>query len=117
MCHNPLTTGFDMIKAIRQILLTEYIGSILVALLGCQAIIVLATAVLRDLLWYCYSSRSTGVFRDTRPPFQWDSLVFSAVSAALYLLFAYLLARWLYLPKAPTLLTADEPSPDESQQS
>jgi len=59
-----------MIKALRQILLTEYIGSILVALLGCQAIIVLATALLRDLLWYCYSSRSTGVLGHTRQPTQ-----------------------------------------------
>jgi hypothetical protein len=103
-----------MIKTIRQILLTEYIGSILVALLGCQAIIVVATSILRDLLWYWYRSRA-GILADTRPPFPWDNFVFSATSVVLYLLIAYLLARWLYLVP-PSQLTETEPPLDESEQ-
>lgn len=103
-----------MIKTIRQILLTEYIGAILIALLACQAVIVLATSVVRDLLWYFYDSRDAGVLAYTRRPFRWDNFVFSVTSAALYLLLAYFLARWLY--PATSQSTEAERPPDESEQ-
>lgn len=100
-----------MIKTIRQILLTEYIGSILVAMLGCQAIIVLLTAILRDVLWYCLGSRNAAILSGTRPPFRWDNFVVSCTSIVLYLLLAYLLARWLYLGAPPSQVDAETERP------
>ena len=104
-----------MIKTIRQILLTEYIGAILIALLGWEASIVLISTLLRDLLSYCYRSRSRGVLGDTPSSFTWDGLVFSVVSAALYLLLAYLLARWLYPAAQPSQPAAPSPEGGEQQ--
>jgi hypothetical protein len=83
-----------MLKKIREILLTQYIGSILVALLVCQALIEMVVTVVRNGFWFFNSRRSAPVSSGT--PYPWDNLIFSLVSAALYLLIAYLMARWLY---------------------
>jgi hypothetical protein len=44
--------------------------------------------------------------------FPWDNLILSAVSIALYLLTAYVLAQWLYppevLPPVPPIEDAEE---------
>lgn len=85
-----------MLTKIREILLTKCIGSILVALLAWQALVVLIENVLRSSFWLFNDLRGQSVLGSTRIPFPWDSLVFAAVTILLYLLFAYRLARWLY---------------------
>jgi hypothetical protein len=105
-----------MLKKIHQILLTKYMGSILVALLAWQALIELIQTVLRTTFWFISDQRGRSVLGSSHTPFPWENLVFSAVTMLLYLLVAYFLARWLYpVDPLPTTVTdvEVEPSPDQ----
>lgn len=104
---------------VREILLTQYIGSILVALLGWQAGVEVITGVVRNGFWFVNHQRTQSVLGPSGTPFPWDNLIFSAVTAVLYLLTAYLLARWLYPATAPPAVSdADaEQSPDQPEHS
>ena len=104
-----------MFSKLREILLTQYIGSILVALLVWQAAIEVVTTAVRTGFWISSHSHSESVFGgSSSTPFPWDNLIFSAVTVALYSLTAYGLARWLY----PTTLPAakEEPESEPSDQ-
>jgi hypothetical protein len=107
-----------MVQKLREILLTRYIGSILVAALCWQALIVLIESAVQTLFWVINDQRTHSALESSHPTFRWDNLVFSAVTLTLYLLVAYALAQWLY-PADPLPLTpADEegePSPDHSE--
>ena len=87
---------------IREILLTEYIGAMLVALLAVQAIIVFISMLARQITWYLSHATNEGVFggghANIYTPLAWNDVIRSLVSIALYLLTAYLLAHWLYFP-------------------
>ena len=101
-----------MVQKLRDILLTRYIGSILIALLCWQALIVGIEKVVRIVLCVIYSQRSHTAFESPQSLFPWDNLILSAVSIALYLLTAYVLAQWLYppevLPPVPPIEDAEE---------
>jgi len=80
---------------IREILLTEYIGAILVALLVSDAIIALIALLIGQIYWHVslagrYRTESLG-----------HSMLTTLVKMLLYLGSAYLLARWLYGTKSP----------------
>jgi len=107
-----------MFSKLRVILLTQYIGSILVALLGWQAMVEIISTVVRSAFWYFNERHSQFVLSGSPgAPYRWDSLIFSAVTVVLYLLTAYALARWLYPSASPPTLTeaAEEQSPDQSE--
>ena len=91
-----------MFRKLHEILLTQYIGSILVALLVWQAAIEVITTAVRTGFWFSNHRHTESVLGGgfSRAPFPWDNLIFSAVTVALYLLTAYGLARWLY-PAVP----------------
>lgn len=101
-----------VVQKLRDILLTRYIGSILIALLCWQALIVGIEKVVRIVLCVIYSQRSHTAFESPQSLFPWDNLILSAVSIALYLLTAYVLAQWLYppevLPPVPPIEDAEE---------
>jgi hypothetical protein len=99
-----------LLPKIREILLTQYIGAILTALLACQAIIVVIAAVIRDGLWYIGQRRAQSVLEGSRVSFPWENMISTLVTAALYVLTAYLLARWLYPVMPSTPSTEDEHS-------
>ena len=88
-----------MLSRVREILLTQYIGSILIALLGCQALVVLVTTVVRTATQYVDQQHNQSVLVLSTVRFDWNTVILAAVTIALYLFTAYLLARWLY-PKA-----------------
>jgi ABC-type spermidine/putrescine transport system permease subunit I len=91
-----------MFLKLREILLTQYIGSILVALLVLQATIELITTAVRTGFWFSNHRHTESVFGgSSSSPFPWDSLIYAAVTIALYLLTAYGLARWLYPAASP----------------
>lgn len=91
-----------MLGKLREILMTQYIGSILIALLVWQAAVEVVTRIVRIGFWFSYDHHTQSVLGGSSDaPFRWDSLALSAVSAALYLLVAYGLARWLYPPATP----------------
>jgi hypothetical protein len=91
-----------MFLKLREILLTQYIGSILVALLAWQGAVEVITTTVRTGFWFASHHHSESVFGgSSRSPFPWDNLIYSAVTVALYLLTAYALARWLYPAASP----------------
>ena len=128
MWHNPQSLAIvagNMFSNLRQILLTEYIGSILIALLAVQAAAELVTTVARTGFWFFNRRHTESVFGgSSSAPLRWDTLIFDGVKIALYLLAAYGLARWLYPVSAPISQDAIEdndsserPSPDQADQS
>jgi hypothetical protein len=103
ICDNSLplvNADTNMLSKIREILLTQYIGAILVALLGSQAVSTVIIAVARNGFWYFDQRHNQSVLATSGPPFPWENLIFSLVTVLLYLLAAYSLARWLF-PAAP----------------
>jgi hypothetical protein len=114
MWHNPQSPGIvaeHMLKNLREILLTEYIGSILIALLALQAAVEFITTVVRTGFWFFNQPHTKSVLgRSSSAPFRWDTLIFDGVKIALYLLTAYGLARWLYPDSATVSLDSDTPS-------
>src|ERR1035438_7282584 len=89
-----------MVEKFREILLTRYIGSILIALLCWQALIVVIEKVVQIVLWFINDQRAHTAFQSPHSLFPWDNLILSGVSVTLYLLTAYSLARWLYPQEA-----------------
>jgi hypothetical protein len=83
--------------SIRRILLTEYMGAILIALLVSDAFIALFGAIAQQFAYHSYLHRYkpwTAVLVAE----QWNSLLTCGAKIVLYLISAYLLARWLYGP-------------------
>jgi hypothetical protein len=109
-----------MVQKLREILLTRYIGSILVALLCWQALVVVIERVVQTLFWVINDQRDRSALGSPHSAFPWDNFVFSGVTITLYLLGAYALARWLY-PADPLPLTpvdgGYEPSTEQPEQS
>jgi hypothetical protein len=105
-----------MVEKLREILLTRYIGSILIALLCLQALIVLIEKIVQTLFWFIYDQRSHSVLGSSRSSFAWDNLIFSVVTGALYLAVAYALAQWLYPTDViPSPQSVGELSPDQAE--
>jgi hypothetical protein len=77
---------------IREILLTEYIGAILVALLVSDAIIALVTLLVGQIYWH---AAFAGRYHESLG----HSVLTTLVEMLLYLASAYILARWLYSSK------------------
>jgi hypothetical protein len=103
-----------MLSKLRAILRTQYIGSILVALLAWQAAIEIITIAARSGFWGYNHLREHPVLGGSqRPAYPWDNLVFTVVTIVLYLAAAYALARWLY-PSTEKSASKDEPSSDQS---
>ncbi len=92
-----------MLSKLREILLTQYIGAILIALLISQAASQLVAAVVRTGFWFYDYRRSESVLaRPSTAPFRWHDLILESVRIALHLLTAYGIARWLYSVPSPT---------------
>lgn len=105
-----------MIQKLREILLTKYIGSILVALIACNAVATLVTSAARALSWVVIDQSKRSVFGSSHSPYPWGDLVYSALTIALYLLAAYGLARWLYPADPPPVpLVGGEGGPSQDQ--
>ncbi|MGA2003825.1 MAG: hypothetical protein ABSG70_10610 [Terriglobales bacterium] len=110
-----------MVQRLREVLLTRYIGSILIALLCLQGLINFVETLAKTLvIWIINVQRVSQMIGSDRASYPWDRLVFAGVEIALYLPVAYWLAAWLY---PPTLSGAaapeinDENSTDGSRQS
>jgi hypothetical protein len=105
-----------MLAKLREILLTQYIGSILIALLVWQAAIEIVSIVVRSGFWYFKQRHGQSVLLPSGITYPWDSLIFAAVTAGLYLATSYLLARWLYPGIAPAVTETPEESPGQSDE-
>lgn len=99
-----------MLERIKQILLTQYIGAIIVAFIGVQGILGVLGVFMQPVFWMLTGQRRTSVFvAPERPAFDWNVLLASTVNAALHLLVAYLLFRWLYMQERPAESADVEP--------
>ncbi len=92
-----------MLSTIKRILLTQYIGAIVTGFIAAQGILGIVHAIILPLQWRL-------VMRDRRWPssfgmgdaprtFDWNETLVALVNAALNLLLAYLLVRWLYMER------------------
>lgn len=93
---------------IKQILLQQYIGAIVVGILAADAVGALISGLLQPVTWYFVRRPLETAFPGTTRPLSWEMAVPSVVSAVLYLAAAYLLLRWLYLHPQPTPAEAEE---------
>ena len=109
-----------MFSKLREVLLTQYIGSILVALLVWRAAVEVITQVVRAGYWFVNRRHGQSALEESYGTlFPWENLILSAVTIALHLLAAYALARWLYPATASTtpVDAAGETSPDQTEPS
>ena len=100
-----------MLIKLREVLLTQYIGAFLIALLIWQAAVEVVTRIVRIGYWFYYTPHPSMFVEYSREQFHWDSVVLSIVRGALYLLVAYALGRWLYTPEP--LRGSNEPEPPQ----
>jgi hypothetical protein len=99
--RQSLVESGHLMRRIREILLTQYVGAIVVGFIAAQGLLGFVALVTTPLRWYLeFRNRqsSSVLYQGTaqQVPFPWDSLLSLSVSILLYLLIAYSLARWLY---------------------
>lgn len=82
-------------RTIRQILLTEYIGAMVVAVLIVDCFSALLAAAAEQIAYHVYSAEHNFP-RDGQRLSITYSILATLTRAVLYLISAYLLARWLY---------------------
>ena len=99
VCDNPRSSL--PVNKLREILLTEYIGAILVALLASEAIIALVALLVGQIYWH---AALAGRYHESLG----HSILTALVKMLLYLGSAYLLARWLYGAKPPVTRESTE---------
>lgn len=91
-----------MLEKMREVLLTQYIGAILIALLVFQSALDIVAQIVRSGYWWWYSQshRRTLLGDPSEPQYRWDNLILTFFQIGLYLLVAYWLTEWLYPQKA-----------------
>ena len=105
-----------MFGQFREILLTRYIGAMLVALFLWQAVIEFVFILLRTGAWLVNRHRSESVLGFSNTLYPWDALIYSAISVLLYWALAYMLVRWLYIPATnASNIHAETRSEEEAQ--
>ena len=85
-----------MFIKLREVLLTQYIGAFLIALLAWQAAVEIVTRIVRIGYWLALRQHPSLLSDYSRDPFRWDGLILTIVSVGIYLASAYGLGRWLY---------------------
>ena len=86
-------------RRVKEILHTQYIGAIVVAILSAQGITGLISGVLTPLYAYLESQRPFRSVLDASPrefQFPWESLIGTLASVLLNLAFAFALFCWLF---------------------
>ena len=96
---------------LKQILLTEYIGSIIVGFLAAQGVVNLVAVLVGVLSWTLYGNQGRSVFANPQP-FDYSLVIRPATSAALYFLVAFGLVRWLFGPPPEPLVEDSTDAPE-----
>jgi hypothetical protein len=79
---------------IREILLTQYIGAVMVGLVLAQGVSALVTGITQSGAEYWVAQHSRSAFANAE--FSWRGLLVSAIRVLLYLVISLALIRWLY---------------------
>jgi hypothetical protein len=99
-------------RTIRQILLTEYIGAIVVAVLIADSFSALFMTVAEQISYHVYFAEHNLPRAGHRLSITY-SILSTGTRIALYLITAYLLARWLYPAKAQSSVLGETPQQDQ----
>ena len=99
-------------RRIREILLTQYIGAIVVGMLVVQAIAGFISLLMQPVIWYMQARESRSIMQAALPPFPWSKLLPSAITIALYVIVSYLLFVWLYRAEENKLAAAEVEKPE-----
>lgn len=85
-----------MLTNLKRILLTQYIGAIITAYLGVQAILGVIQVAVYVVMW-CLEGKQVGVFGGmSRPPLDWSRLLPEIFRIVFELIVAAGLVFWLY---------------------
>lgn len=95
-----------MVRKLREVLLAQYIGAMVVALLVCQAVISFVHGIIRTVSLYIEQSRNQSVF-GSNAVVNWMIVIQTLVSICFYLLVSYSLARWLYPAPPPSTMETE----------
>lgn len=95
-------------RRIREILLTQYIGAIVIGMLISQALVGVIGLLMQPILWYQRAERSGSVFGSSSPSFPLSQLLSPALTAVLYIVVSYFLLAWLYRETKPPKGGEDE---------
>jgi hypothetical protein len=82
-------------RRIREILLTQYIGAIVIGVVIAQALMRAVGLLMEPVLWY-QQGRPSGSALDSSPMFPFSRMVSPALTVILYFVVSYLLLVWLY---------------------
>ena len=82
-------------RKLRQILLTEYIGAIIIGFLLAQALAATISTIVQSISFYLEGRSRSSVFGGPRG-FEFGALLPPAISVVLEVLTAFLLIYWLY---------------------
>jgi len=94
-------------RRIRKILLTQYIGAIVIGMLLAQAVGGVVSLAVEPVIWYQQASQSRSVMEPGLKPFPWSDMLPVGIKIALYAFVAYLLLAWLYVPEKGAPADAD----------
>jgi hypothetical protein len=102
-----------MLARIKRILLTQYIGAIVTALIAAQGISGLISLLVFPLSWHLMIRRGepgSQVWHMPGTPqaYDWSQTIVSLVSVTLHFLVVYILMRWLYFEEEPSPKTAKD---------
>jgi len=82
-------------KRVREILLTQYIGAIVVGMLIAQAVMTAISIVIQPIIWY--STRASGsALGGSAPGFDFSRSLSPGLTTVLYVAVSYVLLSWLY---------------------
>jgi len=104
-----------MLGRIREILLTQYIGAIIVGFLAVDAISTVISIAVSPATFYLLRQQPRSLFGAQEPAYDWSGLIVSIVRTALYLVPICLVVRWLYWQKAgsaPVEVDSNEAPPE-----
>ncbi len=85
-------------KRLREVLLTQYIGAITIGFLLAQMVTAIVSGIVQIGVNYSWASREpSSIMRGAASvAFPWKTLIYLLTTAALELLIAFLMIRWLY---------------------
>lgn len=105
---------------LREILLKQYIGAIVIGYIAAQAFIGIANIAALPLRWYLQGRNpaTQSVLFNEKPhpiPFPWDSTLSALTTVLLYFAIAYGLTHWLYFSKTDASKQEKTPIDEESE--
>ncbi len=98
---------------IREILLTQYIGAIVIGMLIAQALMRVIGLLMEPVIWYQQARSSGSVLDSNSSSFPFSRMLSPTLTVILYVVASYLLLAWLY--GAETTAGADSEAAEHAE--